>query len=116
MKNLGYMVRSLVGLLILVTLLFSCGGGQASSGSSKRDTLKINIGTEPPTLDWSLATDSTSYTILVNIMDGLTKFGASFIPEPALAEKWEISEDGKTYTFHLRKDVFWTDGKPLKAE
>jgi peptide/nickel transport system substrate-binding protein len=35
--------------------------------------------------------------------------------EPALAEKWEISPDGLTYTFHLRKDVLFSDGTPLKA-
>ncbi|HEX3036058.1 MAG TPA: peptide ABC transporter substrate-binding protein [Thermodesulfobacteriota bacterium] len=117
MGRIKYVLTNFISLVLITILLLSCKGeGEASSDSANRDTLKINIGTEPPTLDWSLSTDSTSYTILVNIMNGLTKFGEDYMPEPALAEGWEISEDGKTYTFYLRKDVIWTDGKPLRAE
>ncbi|MFP3514226.1 ABC transporter substrate-binding protein, partial [Peribacillus sp. SIMBA_075] len=36
-------------------------------------------------------------------------------PFPAMAEKWEISEDGKTYTFHLRDGIKWSNGDPVKA-
>src|SRR5919109_4903159 len=103
MGRIKYVLIILISLIIVTTFLNSCKGeGGASSGSVNRDTLKINIGTEPPTLDWSLATDATSYTILVNVMNGLTKFGENFMPEPALAERWEISKDGNTYTFYLR--------------
>jgi oligopeptide transport system substrate-binding protein len=112
------MLKRLPIFIILLIFLFNCKGKEedASFISPGKDTLEINIGSEPPTLDWSLATDSTSYTIILNIMSGLTKFGKDLRPEPDLAEGWEISEDGKTITFHLRKDVFWTDGKPLKAK
>ncbi|MGH7890114.1 MAG: ABC transporter substrate-binding protein, partial [Thermodesulfobacteriota bacterium] len=112
-------MKKIIALIIVVSLLFGCKGkdnGNSSSAPHKRDTLYINIGSEPPSLDWSLATDSTSFTILNNIMEGLTRFGEDYRPEPALAEKWEISEDGKTLTFHLRKGVKWSDGKPLKAQ
>lgn len=103
--------------LFLLSLIINCSGNNHSNqiDISAKDTLNINIGTDPPTLDWSLATDSTSFTILNNIMEGLTKFSMEHKPEPALAESWDISEDGKTYTFHIRKNVFWTDGQPLKA-
>jgi oligopeptide transport system substrate-binding protein len=112
------MVKKIGILIILGVFLISCEGNKkhASSNPFAKDTLNINIGSEPPTLDWSLATDSTSYTIILNIMDGLTKFGKDYKPEPNLAESWETSEDGKTITFHLRKNIFWTDGKPLKAK
>jgi oligopeptide transport system substrate-binding protein len=114
------MVKKLTAFIILAVLLLGCEGRREKQASPSnllgKDTLRVNIGSEPPTLDWSLATDSTSYTILINIMEGLTRFGKDYRPEPALAERWETSEDGKTITFHLRKDVLWTDGKPLKAE
>lgn len=117
MKNFGYMIKGLVSSAIFAALLFSCGGGENrdSSGRFEKGTLRVNISSEPPSLDWSLATDGTSYSVLVNLMDGLTKFGEDFRPEPALAERWETGEDEKTITFYLRKDVFWTDGKPLEA-
>lgn len=112
------MVKRFPIFIILLAFLLNCKGKEeqnTSSVSPGKDTLEINIGSEPPTLDWSLATDSTSYTIILNIMNGLTRFGKDLRPEPDLAERWEISKDGKTITFHLRKDVFWTDGRPLKA-
>ncbi|MEE9258075.1 MAG: peptide ABC transporter substrate-binding protein [Nitrospinaceae bacterium] len=70
---------------------------------------------EPPTLDWSLATDSISFNILTNLMEGLTQYNAELEPVPAVAERWEVSKDGRVVTFYLRDDVFWTDGKPVTA-
>ena len=60
--------------------------------------------------------DGTSYNILNNLMEGLTKFDDSLIPQPALAESWEISEDGTTYRFKIRENVNWSDGQPLRAQ
>lgn len=113
------MIKRLAIFIILLVFLSNCKEKEEQNTSSTlpgKDTLEINIGSEPPTLDWSLATDSNSYTIILNIMDGLTRFGKDMRPEPNLAERWEINNDGKTIIFHLRKDVFWTDGKPLKAK
>ena len=98
-------MKKLLFLLIFPILLLSCKSSDESGGGSqthKREILRINIGNEPPTLDWSRSTDSTSYMILINLMDGLTKFGDDFKPVPALAESWQISDDGKTYTIKLR--------------
>ena len=78
-------------------------------------TLRLAVRAEPPTLDWSLATDNVSFDILTNIMEGLTQYNDRLEPVPAIAERWEFSEDGKTLTYYLRKDVFWTDGRPVTA-
>ncbi len=106
-------------LSVFCVLLFvSCGSGNKAPDAadiSRKDTLNINIGTEPPTLDWSLATDGTSFTIINNIMDGLAAFDEKYEPVPALARSWRISEDGRTYTFKIREKVLWTDGAPLRA-
>lgn len=115
-------MKKLLFLLIFPILLLSCKSsdesevGPGGSQTHKREILRINIGNEPPTLDWSRSTDSTSYMILINLMDGLTKFGDDFKPVPALAESWQISDDGKTYTFKLREGIKWTDGKPLRSK
>ncbi|NIT12710.1 MAG: peptide ABC transporter substrate-binding protein, partial [Candidatus Dadabacteria bacterium] len=110
-------------LLILFSIAYlGCSTSEDSKNSQngaqqpKRDTLRINIGTEPPTLDWSKSTDSTSYTILINIMEGLTTFDDDFKPVPALAKSWQLSEDGTVYTFKIRDGVFWSDGRPLRAK
>jgi oligopeptide transport system substrate-binding protein len=79
------------------------------------DTLRINLNTEPPTLDWHQADDTTSSLVIVNIMDGLVGYDLSGNGEqmklaPALAEKWESSEHARIWKFTLRKDVKWSDG------
>jgi oligopeptide transport system substrate-binding protein len=89
----------------------ACGGGPPVEG-----TLRINLQTEPPTLDWTRATDGVSITVIEQLMRGLTRLGPDLRPVPALAERWDVSPDGGTYTFHLRRDVSWTDGVPLRAE
>jgi oligopeptide transport system substrate-binding protein len=78
--------------------------------------LRINLETEPPTLDWNLATDGVSIVAIEQLMRGLTRLGADLRPEPDLAESWQVSEDGRSYRFHLRPGVVWSDGVPLRAQ
>ncbi|MFQ5673225.1 MAG: peptide ABC transporter substrate-binding protein [Nitrospinales bacterium] len=76
----------------------------------------MTVTAEPPTLDWSLATDNVSFDILTNIMEGLTQYNTHLEPVPAIARRWEFSADGTLITYYLRDDVFWTDGRPVTAE
>jgi oligopeptide transport system substrate-binding protein len=79
-------------------------------------TVHLNLGTEPPTLDPALATDTTSVDVIENLFLGLTDFDdETMAVVPELATSWECSEDGLVWAFHLRKDVKWTDGKPVTA-
>ncbi len=83
-----------------------------------KDTFRFNISTEPPTLDWSKATDTTSSLIVDNIMDGLLDYdfsGSTVGLKPALALEWKSTSDGKKWIFTLRKGVKWSDGKEFKA-
>ena len=69
---------------------------------------------EPQSL---VATATNDFRILVNIYDGLVRFKSGTLQvEPALAESWTISEDGKTYTFKLRQGVKFHDGSAFDAE
>jgi oligopeptide transport system substrate-binding protein len=88
----------------------------AEGGLAAEQVITINYGTEPPSLDPGLASDTTSANILFNIMDPLVKLGKDLEPVPALAESWDVSEDGKTVTFHLRSDGKWTNGDPVTAQ
>ncbi len=72
--------------------------------------------TEPPTLDPSLATDNASIDIVVQLFEGLVAFDAQGAAVGLGAESWDVSDDGLTYTFGLRHDARWSDGKPVVAE
>ncbi|CAN0656597.1 peptide/nickel transport system substrate-binding protein (plasmid) [Nitratireductor aquimarinus] len=72
---------------------------------------------EPKSLDPHAVTAVNDFRILMNVYDGLTRYkDGTLEPEPALAESWEISDDGITYTFNLREGVTFHDGTPLNAE
>ena len=91
-----------------------------SGCTGKRDryepgVLRMNLGTEPPSLDWHTTTDSTSFDVISNIMVGLTQYTDELDCIPSCAKSWEILDGGTRYVFHLRDDVKWTDGKPLTA-
>ena len=72
---------------------------------------------EPLTLNLATANDASSSGVLGYLFEGLTE--TSWLTdrvEPALAESWEHSDDGLTWTFHLRRDVEWHDGQPFTAQ
>ncbi|MCB9098179.1 MAG: peptide ABC transporter substrate-binding protein [Anaerolineales bacterium] len=92
-----------------------------SSGSGEvgdpfdRVTLRATIGSDPPTLDPALVTDTTSNFFVRQMFVGLTKFDQKAEVEPSLATEWDVSEDGLQWTFKLRDDINWVrrsaDGK-----
>lgn len=71
---------------------------------------------DPPTLDPALTSDTSSATIVVEVFSGLVTIDQDLNIIPDIAESWDVSEDGRTYTFHLRKDVTFHDGKPVTAQ
>ncbi|MEO0336212.1 MAG: peptide ABC transporter substrate-binding protein, partial [Pseudomonadota bacterium] len=85
----------------------------------KEKTLYINLGTEPPTLDWTLAGDNVSVLVILSVMDPLleTDLSDPTLPvKPGLFTEWKHSDDFKTWTFQLKKNVKWTDGVPLTTQ
>ncbi len=72
---------------------------------------------EPQSLDPHTVTATNDFRILVNLYDGLVRYKDGTLEvEPNLAESWEISEDGKSYTFKLREDVAFHDGSEFNAQ
>lgn len=71
---------------------------------------------EVKSLDWTAVTGLPEHRIIGNIFEGLTRLDAKTLePLPGAAERWDISDDKKTYTFHLRKNAKWSNGEPVTA-
>ena len=98
--------------LLLLALASACK--TAPQGGDKH--FRVNLGTEPPSLDWSLATDHVSFNVISNLMVGLTEFDKDLKPAPVIARSWEFQDGGKKIVFHLRDDVQWSDGKKVRAQ
>lgn len=86
------------------------------SADANRVRLDAVIGTEPPSLDPALATDSASIFFIRQMFVGLTAFDTEANVEPSLATDWSVSEDGLTWTFNLRDDIHWVHRDPVSGE
>ncbi len=99
--------------LALAALLSACKSTTKSGGGIQ---FRVNLGTEPPSLDWSLATDHVSFNVIANLMVGLTEFDKDLKPAPVIAKNWDFLDKGTKIVFHLRDDVQWSDGKKVRAQ
>jgi oligopeptide transport system substrate-binding protein len=79
-------------------------------------TLRVHLEGEPLTLDVNTASDTTSYKVLNQLMEGLYRYTGDGTIEPAGAESYDVSEDGLVYTIYLREDAAWSDGEPVIAQ
>jgi oligopeptide transport system substrate-binding protein len=128
MKKTLRLTIAALAVAALAVFAAGCGGKSSSSGagvggSTNTDTtvgnlaqnqvVTMSVGSEPPSLDPGLATDTTSSNVILNIMDPLVKLGPDLQPEPSLAQSWDVK--GKIVTYHLRTDAKWTNGDPVIA-
>jgi peptide/nickel transport system substrate-binding protein len=84
--------------------------------SQPTGTLKVAVSTQPNTLDTPISAEQQSRNTSQGMFDSLLWVNDQGELEPALAESWEVSEDGLEYTFHLRKDVTFHNGEPFNAD
>ncbi|MFZ4506551.1 MAG: peptide ABC transporter substrate-binding protein [Fimbriimonas sp.] len=111
-----------VALLVLpfLALAFAgCGKGSFSEQSKGGRTDKIfryPIVTNPTTLDPGVVQDGDTIDMIQQVFQGLVMWGEDNTVVPALAEKWTVSPDGRTYTFTLRKGVKFTNGREVTAD
>ncbi|MCA1027976.1 MULTISPECIES: peptide ABC transporter substrate-binding protein [Cytobacillus] len=116
---------SLVLLLVFALVLSACTANEEAGKETDGETgggeeaaekvLYMNNAQEPTSFDPPIGFDSVSWSALNNLMEGLTRLGEDHQPAPAIAEKWDVSEDGKVYTFHLRDDAKWSNGDDVTA-
>jgi len=77
----------------------------------------LSATSDPKSFNDIMAKETTTSMVTGYIFEGLTTTNADTLKvEPFLAERWDVSPDGKTWTFHLRRDVYWNDGYPFTAD
>jgi oligopeptide transport system substrate-binding protein len=100
-------------LLVLILTLFGCNS--VSTEETGHGTLYL-YGIDPITLDPGISGEMTSHEYIAQIFSGLVRLDDNLEVVPDIAERWDISSDHRTYTFYLRKDVEFHDGRRVKAE
>ena len=127
-------IVALVLAMVMALSLAACGGSSApaataapaaagdaapadtaAAASDVDKVLNVMVEVEVESLDPQVATDGTSFEVIANYTDGLTQMDADGAAVPAIAESWDVSEDGTIYTFHLREDANWSNGEPVTA-
>jgi oligopeptide transport system substrate-binding protein len=88
----------------------------ATAAAQEGKALNVMIEVEVESLDPQVAQDGTSFEVIADFTDGLMQMDATGKSVPALAESYDVSADGLTYTFHLRKDAKWSNGDPVTAD
>jgi len=117
MRRENYLRPLLLALMPLLLLLAACGGGGGPSTAPAgaplpgRQAGELRLfGADPITLDPALATEVASAGYIVELFSGLVTFDQNLQIAPDIAERWEVSDDGRTYTFHIRRGVIFSDG------
>lgn len=117
---------ALIALAVSAALIASCSPGatptkvsSAQSSSAQlaaKQELTFVLSDEPDGLDPNVTSNSFAAPYLTNLVEGLVSYNQKNELIPGLAEKWDISPDGLTYTFHLRQGLKWSDGSALTAK
>ena len=107
-------------LHILLSVLFLCSllaaGCQLGQEVPTAEGELNLYGIDPITLDPAVSGEMTSHEYIAQIFGGLVRLDDNLEPAPDIAERWQVGEDGRTYTFYLRKDVRFHDGREVRAE
>lgn len=118
MKTIKYLI-----LITALTFLAGCPGKEKIPAPTGTETSRyggsfvIDTISDPKSFNLVIAKETSTTLITGFLFEGLTQINPFTTEmEPRLARSWEYSPDGKTWTFHLRHDVKWFDGKPLTAD
>ena len=105
--------KLIAGAVFCVMTLFGIAPAFAEKAGG---TLVMIVQPEPPSLASYLSTSGPIGLMAPKVYDGLLDYDKDLNAVPSLAESWEVSEDGKTVTFNLRKGVKWHDGEDFTSE
>lgn len=112
------MKKKLLALLLtacMVVSMAACGSKAEAPAASEGKELAVQIGPDPETVDPALNSASDGGNMILHAYECLLTVGQDESLQPGQAESWEISEDGLTWTFHLRDGLKWSDGSDLTA-
>jgi peptide/nickel transport system substrate-binding protein len=117
--NRSKVLAAIAILLAAITVgAFGSGGAQAqdSGAGGGNDVLRIGWSQDPKTLNPFVGVNEEEFLIWAINWELLVGFSPENLsPAPAIAESWEVSEDGRTYTYHLIEDATWSDGEPITS-
>src|SRR5438067_12809714 len=99
-------------VVVCLIIAAACGGG---GNPNRRTIIDSRDNYDPRSLDPALSTDVPTGRATGYVFDGLTRFTPSAQVQAGLAERWDVTPDGLTYTFHLRRNVTFHDGTPFVA-
>lgn len=102
---------------MMTPALCSCSGASVSGSDEDRSSYIVTIWDEPDTVDFQCTTIyyDTAYCVFDRLVDTVVKHNGSIATDPSLAESWTVSDDGRTYTFHLKEGVKFSNGSPLTS-
>jgi oligopeptide transport system substrate-binding protein len=104
-------------LVLLATLLAACAAQPSPRPGAQAGADEVRIlGGAPATLDPAAAGDAGSAAVIAQLFETLTAIDPSLTVRPALAERWELADEGRRITFHLRDGLRFSDGTSLRAE
>ena len=104
-------MKKLTAILLSIMMLLAC---VVTASADDASYLGVMLGTNVMSLDTNLATDGDSFEVIADCIDGLMQMDKDGAAVPALAESFDVSDDGMTYTFQLR-DAKWNNGTPVTA-
>ena len=93
----------------------AAGDAAGTDAAASASDMNVMLETPVESLDPQQATDGTSFEVIADYTDGLMQMDADGQAVPAIAESYDLSDDGLTYTFHLRTDAKWSNGTPVTA-
>jgi len=102
--------------LALLAAVLAGAPALAQSPPRGGGSLQMVVAPEPPSLMVGLVQNGPTQMVAGNIYESLLRYDAKLEPQASLAERWEVSPDQRTYTFHLRRNAKWHDGKPFTAD
>jgi oligopeptide transport system substrate-binding protein len=118
-RNIQFRANKIGWLILIVclvgTTLFSSIACQPVQTTYSHDVLNL-YGTGPATLDPAISADTVSHSYVMQVFSGLLRLDEELEIVPDIAEKWQESQDGRTYTFYLRQGVKFCDGREVLAE
>ncbi len=113
MRKIVYILLSTV--LLCSLLVVGCQCKTEAPAPVAGEVLNL-YGTDPHTLDPAISSEMASHEYIMQLFSGLVRLGDDLEPVPDIAKSWKVSDDGRTYTFYLRDDVRFQDGRGVKAD
>ncbi len=113
----GIIIAAVVAIAIIVGAVAVFNGRNARQSANKADTVTIGLKLAPPSLDIRRQSGSAIEQVLIgNVYEGLVSRDSDNKVQPGLASSWDISTDGTTYTFHLNRNMTFSNGDVLDAD